>query len=269
MKLWSLHRRDRNGKRLRLAPLFALLALALAVVLPGNAHAQGGPPLLTDDPGTPGPGRWEVNVALTTERQDTSWLFESPLLDLNYGWGKRIQLKFELPWVVQDDDISGLQTGLGNSRIGVKWRFLGDSEEKSGFAVSVYPQLSFNNPGPSARHGLVEKGMHMLLPVEFVHSLGPLKLNGEFGLNLQTDASNQWLYGLALGRDLSAKFELIGEIHDISFTDFRENELVFDIGGRRKLTDLNTLLFTFGRSLPGATGGVPHFFAYTGLQFTF
>ncbi len=39
--------------------LFFVL-LALTLVTPERLSAQGGPPLLTDDPGTPGPGRWEI-----------------------------------------------------------------------------------------------------------------------------------------------------------------------------------------------------------------
>ena len=248
-------------------PAYVLAALLLALAAPKQSCAQGGPPLLTDDTGTPGPGRWEINLAFTAERQESSWLLESPLLDLNYGLGKRIQLKLEVPWLVENDDILGVQTGLGNSRMGVKWRFLGEGE--SPLAISFYPQLIVNNPGSAARRGLAEKGTQMLLPIEFVRSLGPIKINGEFGLNLRSEVPNQWLYGLAIGYDASQKFQLIGEIHDLSFTNFRESEFVCDVGGRQKLSEVYTVLFTFGRSLPGATNGVPHFFAYTGIQFNF
>jgi len=41
--------------RLALTALFGLAPLA--------SWAQGGPPLVTDDPDTPGNGRWEINVA--------------------------------------------------------------------------------------------------------------------------------------------------------------------------------------------------------------
>ncbi|MCI0350891.1 MAG: hypothetical protein L0Z53_15810 [Acidobacteriales bacterium] len=243
-----------------------LVALAFFLVSPELIRAQGGPPLLTDDPGTPGPGRWEINVAVTAERDKSSWLLESPLLDLNYGWGERIQLKFEVPWIVQQGP-QGTQTALGSSLMGVKWRFYGD--EKSPLALSVYPQLTVNNPGPAARLGLVDHGTQMLLPMEIVYDVGPIKLNAEIGLNLQSRERNQWIYGLAFGRDITDKFEIIGEVHDVSSTNFRENELVFNVGGRRKLSGLTTLLFSFGRSLPGATNSVPHFLVYTGVQFHF
>ena len=62
-------------------------------------HAQGGPPMLTDDPGTPGDGHWEINTAVTTEQRPGERSSEPPLLDLNYGIGDRIQLKYEAAWV--------------------------------------------------------------------------------------------------------------------------------------------------------------------------
>ena len=31
-------------------------------IFPSLLHAQGGPPFITDDPGTPGNQHWEVNL---------------------------------------------------------------------------------------------------------------------------------------------------------------------------------------------------------------
>ena len=39
-----------------------ILIVIVAMTIPGVARAQGGPPMLTDDAGTPGSRRWEVNV---------------------------------------------------------------------------------------------------------------------------------------------------------------------------------------------------------------
>ena len=36
---------------------------------PLSLFAQGGPPLLTDDPGTPGKNNWEINLGYTMDRQ--------------------------------------------------------------------------------------------------------------------------------------------------------------------------------------------------------
>ncbi len=34
-----------------------------------NVLGQGGPPMITDDPGTPGNGKWENNVAIAFEHR--------------------------------------------------------------------------------------------------------------------------------------------------------------------------------------------------------
>jgi len=59
------------------------------------------------------------------------------------------------------------------------------------------------------------------------------------------------------------------QLHTIGARHFSDNESVFDLGTRIKLSRLNTLLFTAGRSLPGSSDGQPHFFMYAGMQFTF
>jgi hypothetical protein len=75
--------------------LFGMLA---ALSLP--SAAQGGPPFIGDDPGTPGDGNWEINVAAYTERHPTERIYNAPILDANYGLGPRIQLKYQVPYLV-------------------------------------------------------------------------------------------------------------------------------------------------------------------------
>lgn len=58
-------------------------------------RSSRGPPLETDDPDTPGAGRWEINAATTLEKRRDVWEW-TPLLDINYGIGERVQLKLKL-----------------------------------------------------------------------------------------------------------------------------------------------------------------------------
>jgi hypothetical protein len=50
-----------------------VVVLAILVAGGGALQAQGGPPVRMDDPGTPGPGHREVNLAVTGERFDASF----------------------------------------------------------------------------------------------------------------------------------------------------------------------------------------------------
>jgi hypothetical protein len=67
----------------------AVLFVCLSV-LPPVAFAQGGPPLVTDDPHTPGAGKWEINHAVIGQHTPGQWEIAAPDLDINYGWGKNV-----------------------------------------------------------------------------------------------------------------------------------------------------------------------------------
>src|SRR3954454_19296239 len=93
---------------LRIPVLVALAcAAASGPLAPAAAHAQGGPPLITDDPGTPGDGKWEIELSFTAEKTHRKTTYEAPLLDFNYGWGDRIQLKYEVPLLVLNEKGEG------------------------------------------------------------------------------------------------------------------------------------------------------------------
>jgi hypothetical protein len=55
----------------------AALAAALAG-MPDVLLAQGGPPLVTDDPDTPGDGRWEINLATIATHSTGRWSLAAP-----------------------------------------------------------------------------------------------------------------------------------------------------------------------------------------------
>src|SRR6266542_322531 len=119
-----------------------VIVLALLALVPARALAQGGPPLITGDPDTPGPGYWEINLSGLLEKTHRARIMELPRLDFNYGAGERIQLKFEVPWLVVNAPGEAAQRAPGNSVAGVKWRFLG--REGTRIAWAIYPQFEFN-----------------------------------------------------------------------------------------------------------------------------
>src|SRR5438046_6049334 len=103
----------------------ALLVTLGTGMIPAHAFAQGGPPLITDDPDTPGPGHWEINLAALLDRGGLVRRLDAPRLDVNYGVGRRVQLKLEVPWVSLRDEKNRIQSGMGNAVTGLKWRFIG------------------------------------------------------------------------------------------------------------------------------------------------
>ena len=87
--------------------------IALLLGWTAQVLAQGGPPLLTDDPGTPGNRNWEINIATTHFRSPGEREIEAPLLDINYGLGDRIQLKYEVHYLFDSDEGARYRTAVG------------------------------------------------------------------------------------------------------------------------------------------------------------
>ncbi len=240
-------------------------AMLAALSLP--AAAQGGPPFIGDDPGTPGDGNWEINVAAYTERHPTERIYNAPILDANYGVGPRLQLKYQVPYLVDGDDGEPTRSGLGKSLAGVKWRFY-ENDEK-GLQISTYPQLEFNNPTSSLQRGLVDYGTRFYLPIELTKKVGPFEINPEIGYWFAGRGGAAWATGVVVGRDVSKKLELDGELYDTANTNGSNHWNTFDGGGRYKLGEHFVLLFMAGRSFRGPASSQPQFFGYLGMQFLF
>jgi len=254
-------------RALRAIERLATVALcgAASVALPaGRAAAQGGPPLITEDPGTPGDGRWELNLAFTVEKLESETRYEAPLLDVNYGLGDRIQLKCEVPWLFLDEEGDDTKSGLGDSEIGVKYRFL--DEAANGVSMSVYPQLGFDNPTSSDERGLVDHGAELALPIQIARGAGPLELSLELGAVIVEHGDEEWLYGLAAAWPLAERLELLGEVHGVATTDFDEDILVFNLGAALDLNENASLLISAGRSFRESSATEPELLGYLGLQ---
>ena len=175
-----------------------------------SLHAMGSLPLITDDPETPGNGRWEINLGISTERRPGLRASGLPLLDANYGIGDRLQFKYEVPCLGARADGRPSVSGLGNSEFGVKWRFYDAGEKK--LAISVYPQFEFNNPGSnSAARGLVEPGSVFKLPCQFAKEAGPVTLIGQIGREFRS-SGDRWFYGIARGHHVGEQAEVAIEL---------------------------------------------------------
>ena len=231
-------------------------------------NAPGGPPLLTDDPDTPGPNHWEINIAMTSEAEAHEWTLGTPLLDINYGVGDHIQLKYQVPLEVFVPAQGGARAGMGNSLAGVKWRFL-DQTNGSWLEISTYPQFEFVYPQSSVQRVLADNGHNILLPIEVEHKFEKLTVYAEGGYLLNSEREPEALYGVAAEYEFSEKFSLMGEFYGGFGPQFQENGLSFNLGFRRSLTEHVALIGSAGRAISGPASSAPTFMSYLGLQLTF
>jgi hypothetical protein len=240
-----------------------LVVLYLSAV-PGS-FAQGGPPMLTDDPGTPGSGMWEINSAYIEQRTTEERVRSFPHVDFNYGLGEHVQLKLETGWLFVDS-LEGVKNGLDNSLLGVKWRFA--DQERSGVDMSVYPQLQTENSTGSATRGLANPGPNLFLPVEIGREFGKAKLIGEIGYQYFRTQENEWVVGLLGALEVSDKLELLAEARSFSEKFLNRGDVVLNVGLRRALSSRVKLLASVGTGLTNAPDATS-FIAYLGIQLIF
>jgi hypothetical protein len=263
----------RRGPRAHISALALLVSTLILIMaaLTNPASAQGGPPFITDDPGTPGDGNWEINVATYAELHPTERIYNAPIVDMNYGLGNRIQLKYQVPYLVVGDDGDPTRTGMGKSLAGVKWRFY-DSDQNQ-LQISTYPQLEFNNPSSSLQRGLVDYGTRFYLPIELSKKIGPFQVNPEIGYwfasNLAGNKGAAWGAGLIVLREVNKRLEVAGEVYNSANTNGSNPWNTYDGGGRYKLGEHFVLLFMAGRSFAKPSISQPQFFGYLGMQFLF
>jgi hypothetical protein len=262
---------------------FLLLVVLFAAAL---IHAQGGPPFITDDPGTPGNRQWEINAGFIGNHNPAHASYQLPNIDINYGWGDRIQLMYSPYLAAATDENKTARAGLGETVFGVKWRYFehhraGEpkSDENMTFSLGTYPQVTINNPTSAVRRGIVEPGPQYYLPAEFTAKWGPIDFNGEVGRWIcNHNVPDRWGRGLIVGHEFSERLELYGEIYDLQDvsrigTAPKQRELTLDVGGRRTLDRAGhlRLLFLGGRGIQAVTrqNSEPDWIAYIGVQILF
>lgn len=239
-----------------------LAALLVTALLSISARAQGGPPFVTDDPETPGNGNWEVNAAVTGARNHASWNLAVPDVDANYGWGEHVQLKVDLNWAsVQTGDGRRI-SGFGATDFGVKWRLLDQGE--TGFALSVYPQLSMNLAPSSAERGLIEGGRAFFMPVQIATEVGAFRVTSELGRNFIEHGPNAWLAGVVVAHSCGPRIECGVELHG-TLIDSQLVPLV-RFGLRWRIARQVVLLAAIGHEFGSDAQDVDHLLFYFGFQ---
>lgn len=222
--------------------------------------------MITDDPGTPGDGHWEVNLASAANRSAGATTYQLPVVDANYGVGERLQLKFELPWLVQDETGGESRSGVGDGLLGVKWRFYDAGEH--GWQISTYPQIGFGFPQSAAtRNGLVDSGASYLLPLEFMREVAGGDVNFEWGRWLRPATQvDTWIAGMTYTHVVTANFEWLAEIHDEAAVHSHRDELIVNLGTRWKMSSRYSLLFSAGRDVHNSLSQSNTLTTYLGLQ---
>ena len=253
----------------RFGSISRILLLVASVVGCGKAFA-GSPPMITDDPETPGYRGWEINITSNLEHTRGGTEMENPLFDFNYGLtSDRDQLKVEFAVLSNDPEGADGEWGISDLLVGYKYRFL-DADENHGWAVSFYPQVS--SPTGDESRDLGSGQTELFFPFEFQKSFFDDKVwvNPEIGYNVVISDSdfNSWKFGLAVGREWEKGWELEAEVGAFVFPNNGEpDQPFFNIGVDYTINRNVHFLASAGRCFRNSSDGTPDFFCLLGFQF--
>lgn len=119
-----------------------LCALAIAIAALHGAHAAH--PLITDDTGTQGKGRWQLEAfgVEGRERATKARLKEYGAV-LSYGIAETAELLVGMPWIASGAD------GIGDASLDLKWRFF----EKDALSLGLKPGITLPTGDEGERRG--------------------------------------------------------------------------------------------------------------------
>lgn len=234
----------------------------ILIMLP--SHAWAGPPFQTDDPETVEYRHWEFYIASTYRLNKDGAAGSIPELEVNYGAIPNVQLHLIVPLAYNSPSGEAAQYGLGDIELGVKFRFIQETEWIP--MVGIFPLVEL--PTGNQNEGLGNGKAQFFIPLWLQKSWGPWTSYGGGGYWVNPGDGNKdwWFFGWEVQRELSKALTLGGElIYRTADTDGGDNSFGFNVGAIINLTENHHILFSAGSDFSGPT----RFQCYIGYQFTF
>ena len=223
--------------------------------------------MITDDPGTPGNGHWENNIAIVFEHRPNEWSIDAPAIDLNYGWGDHIQLTLQTSLAILKGSDHGAVAGIGGTEAAIKWHFL--DQERNIVDMSMFPRIIFNITQSSVRRGLSEDGTRFQIPFQVAKRLGPIDLDFEFGPLVSTVGRSEFLYGIVGGMEVSKRTTVMAELRGTSRMNFARDTVTLNFGWRHKLNEHAIWIGSLGHELCTPDDEQLALIGYCGVQLVY
>jgi len=244
-----------------------LILNIVLILMCAPAPALAGPPYTTDDPETVDYRNGEFYVASQVGHDETGWTGTGPHFEVNYGVLPNVQLHLIAPlvFVLPADDQGSGRYGYGDTEVGVKVRFVKETEWVP--MVGVFPILEL--PSGDSKNGLGSGNVQTFLPVWLQKSFGPWTTYGGGGywFNPGTGNKDYWFVGWQVQRQILGGLTAGMEVfHTTPKEEHGDSETRFNVGLVMDFTEHQHLLFSAGR---GIQGGSNDFQGYLAYQLTF
>lgn len=225
---------------------------------------EAGPPYLTDDPEPVDYLHYENYLFIQGASFQGLKSGYLPALELNYGPLPDTQASVQIGDGYQDLPGGSHHQGLGDSVLGVKYRFI--HQEDGHFQAALYPQVVA--PTGRASAGTGEGHWRFYLPFLLQKDFGDWTTYGgpTWWRNPGAGNQNYWNYGWLLQRNLAGERSFAAEVNAQGPTQVAGKGMcTLGVGTIQPFTEHAGLVFNLGRILHGAVGWE----AYLGLKTAF
>jgi hypothetical protein len=243
-----------------------ILSTVTSSLLFASCLAVAGPPFLTDDPEPIDYQHHEFYIAtqLTKTADGTSGTL--PHLEYNYGAAPNLMVHILVPYAYSDPQVGSRESGLGDIELGVKYRFLQETDSLP--MAGIFP-IVVTSTGDEKK-GLGNGSAQLFLPLWLQKKWGDWQTYGGGGywFNNASGAKNHWFFGWQLQNELSEHVTLGGEIfYNTEKVEGEGSSVGFNVGGFYHFNENNHLLFSVGSGLSNISL-TNQFSSYLGYQLT-
>jgi len=213
------------------------------------ANASAGPPFFTDDPEPVGYRHWEFYIASLQQFGNHESDVTAPHFEMNYGVIPDLQLHLIAP-LEYVHSADGTRYGYSDTELGVKYRFVGETESIP--QVGVFPLVELPTGNHNEELGTGKAQVYLPLWVQKSWGKFTTYAGGGFWYNPGAGERNWAFEGWEFQYDFSEIVTLGGEIYHQS-ADIQDSPSSsgFNVGGFINLNDNDHILFSAGRSMSG------------------